>query len=214
MRDGRELAVALSNARKIPEPQRAAALREVIDPYLCFVSEDARCEFTGLRLQDIWRYFRHTWSNQYTSTPGRTMAVIVRDRAAPMHPVIGIAALGSPVVQIKERDAWIGWHPASFFENAVEAPSRRLADWLRRVVTTAISEIYTDDLIAEEVVQVPELRSPTPSTLARLHEYASQQRKLHHRYVRAQEHKRNGCTASRARQRRALDRQGPHAPIP
>ena len=192
MRDGRELAAALGKARELSEPRRGEALREAIDPYLSFVREDVRCEFTGLRLQDIWRYFRHTWSNQYRSTPGRTMAVLVRDRAAPMHPVIGIAALGSPVIQIKERDTWIGWHPTAFFENAIEAPSPRLGEWLRRIVTTAISEIYTDDLIAEDVVQLAELRNPSPSTLAHLHEYASEQRKLHHRYVRAQEHKGNG----------------------
>jgi hypothetical protein len=192
MRDGRELAAALSKAHELCGPRRREALREVIDPYLSFVTEDARCEFTGLGLQDIWRYFRHTWSNQYTSTPGRTMSVLVRDRAAPMHPVIGIAALGSPVVQIKERDAWIGWHPTAFFENARKVPDPRLGEWLRRVLTTAIGEIHIDDLIAEEVVQLAELRNPSPSTLARLREYASEQRKLHHRYVRAQEHKGNG----------------------
>ena len=192
MRDGRELAAALRKARELCAPRRGEALREVIDPYLSFVTEDGRCELTGLRLQDIWRYFRHTWSNQYTNTPGRTMAVLVRDRAAPMHPVIGIAALGSTVVQIKERDTWIGWHPTAFLENAIEAPSPRLGEWLRRVVTTAINEIYTDDLIADEVVHLAELRNPSPSTLTRLHEYAGEQRKLHHRYGRAQEHKGNG----------------------
>ena len=200
MRDGRELAAALGKARQLSERRRGEALRKVIDPYLSFVTEDARCEFTGLRLQDIWRYFRHTWSNQYMSTPGRTMAVLVRDRAAPMHPVIGIAALGSPVVQIKQRDTWIGWHPRAFFEDAIEVPSPRLGEWLRRVVTTAINEIYIDDLIAEDVVQIAELRSPSPGTLAQLHEYAREQRKLHHRFVRAQEHK--GIGASRRRQDR------------
>ena len=73
------------------------------------------------------------------------------------------------MVQIKERDTWIGWHPTTFFENAIEAPSPRLGEWLRRIVrivTTAISEIYTDDLIAEDVVQLAELRNPSPSTRA------------------------------------------------
>ena len=191
MRDGRELAAALGKARKLSGLRRDEALREVIDPYLSFVTEDVRCEFTGLRLQDIWRYFRHTWSNQYTSTPGRTMAVLVRDRAAPMHPVIGIAALGSPVVQINQRDTWIGWHPKAFFENASEAPSPTVGEWLRKVVMTAIGEIYTDDFIAEDVVQLAEMRNPSPSTLTHLHEYANEQRKLHHRYVRAEEHKSN-----------------------
>jgi hypothetical protein len=194
MRDGRELAAALDKTRALSGSRRGDSLQEVVDPYLSFATGEARCEFTGLRLQDIWRYFRHTWSNQYTSTPGRNMAVLVRDRAAPMHPVIGIAALGSPIVQIKERDRWIGWHPATFFENAMEAPIPRLGEWFRRVVTTAIEEIYTDDLIAEEVVHLAELRSPTPSTLARLHKYACKHRKLHHRYVSAREHKGNSAS--------------------
>ena len=196
MRDGRELAAALGNARKLSGLQRHEALREVIDPYLSFVTEDVRCEFTGLRLQDIWRYFRYTWSNQYTSTPGRTMAVLVRDRAAPMHPVMGIAALGSPIVQINQRDTWIGWHPGAFFGNASEAPSPTVGEWLRKVVTTAIGEIYTDDFLAEDIVQLAELRNPSPSTLTHLREYANEQRKLHHRYVRAQEHKSN-CSPRR-----------------
>ena len=193
MRDGRELAASLGKARQLSGRRRGEALRKVVDPYLSFVTEDAHCPFTGLRLQDIWRYFRHTWSNQYMSTPGRTMTVLVRDRAAPMHPVIGIAALGSPVVQIKERDTWIGWHPRTFFKEAIEVPSPRLGEWLRRVVTTAINEIYIDDLIAEDVVQLAELRRPSSSTLAQLHDYAREQRKLHHRYVRAREHKGNGA---------------------
>lgn len=193
MRDGRDLAVALGKVRELSGQPRRDALRDVIDPYLSFVAEDVRCEFTGIRLQDIWRYFRHTWSNQYTSTPGRTVTVLVRDRAAPMHPVIGIAAIGSPVVQIKQRDIWIGWHPDAFFENATDSPSPKLGQWLRRVVTTAIGEIFTDDLIAEDIVQLAELRNPSPRTLARLHEYASQQRKFHHRFVRAQEHKGNSA---------------------
>lgn len=200
MRDGRELAAALEKVRALSGPRRGEALEKVISPYLSFVTEDTRCEFTGLRLQDIWRYFRHTWSNQYTSTPGRTMAVLVRDRAAPMHPVIGIAALGSPVVQIKHRDTWIGWHPRAFLENATEAPNSGLGEWLRRVVTTAIGEIYIDDLITEGIVQVAELHDPRPSTLAHLREYAREQRKLHHRYVHAREH-RGHVTALRGQHR-------------
>ena len=194
MRDGRELADALRTVRELSGSRRREALRKVVDPYLSIATEDVRCELTGLRLQDVWRYFRYTWTNQYTSTPGRMMAVLIRDRAAPMHPVIGIAAIGSPVVQIKQRDTWIGWHPSTFFENAADAPNPKLGEWLRRVVTTAIGEIYTDDLITDDVVQVNELRNPTPNTLVCLQEYASQQRKLHHRFVRAREHKDNSTS--------------------
>lgn len=189
MRDGRELAAALRGLRRLAGPQRASALRGITEPYLQFVTEDARCKFTGLRLQDIWRYFRHTWVNQYSSTPGRTMAFLVRDRAAPFHPVVGIAAIASPVVQIRHRDAWIGWHPTVFFEREFRNPSPRLGEWLRDVVTNAIAEIFTGDLLAEDLILITELRAPTPETLARLHAYGAEQRRLHHRYVRAQEHK-------------------------
>src|SRR5205814_802907 len=114
MRDGRELAGALRQTRTHLNNGWADALSRVIDPYLQFISEDTCCTLTGLRLMDIWRYFLHTWTNQYTSVPGRTMMFIVRDRAALYHPVIGIGALSSPIMQIRERDTWIGWHPATF----------------------------------------------------------------------------------------------------
>ena len=84
MRDGRELADALRNAH---EQASIEALATVVDPYLQFVSSDeSTCPLTGLRLMDIWRYFRHTWTNQYTSVPGRSMVFLVRDRAAPTAP--------------------------------------------------------------------------------------------------------------------------------
>ena len=96
MRDGEELAGALEQHLAHPEE---VPLSAIVDPYLQTVDPSGRCEFTGLRLLDIWRYFRHTWSNQYTSTPGRSLPILVRDRAAPNHPVIGIASIGSAVVQ-------------------------------------------------------------------------------------------------------------------
>ena len=85
------------------------ALREVINPYLQFVDEAEYCEHTGLRLQDIWRYFRHTWTNQYTATPGRSMAFIIRDCAREYHPVIGIGSLGSPSHRANPRAGRLDW---------------------------------------------------------------------------------------------------------
>jgi hypothetical protein len=97
MRDGGELATRLREvqARALDDPR---LLRSVIDPYVEIVAPGLQCAQTGLQLSDIWRYFRHTWSNQYTTTPGRTMALLVRDRAAPYHPIIGIGALASSIV--------------------------------------------------------------------------------------------------------------------
>ena len=128
LRDGREFAASLRKARELPSEERPAALRTIVDPYLQFVEGDQWCEHTCLRLQDIWRYFRHTWTNQYVSTPGRTMAFLVRDKSQVNHPVIGIGALGSPIVQIRERDAWLGWHPEAFMEFVIDFAFHRIGD--------------------------------------------------------------------------------------
>lgn len=199
IREGRELAESLRAARSLQGDERIRALRGAIDPYLQFVDEAEHCEQTGLRLQDIWRYFRHTWTNQYTATPGRSMAFIVRDRAREHHPVIGIGSLGSPIVQIRERDSWIGWQPEAFIEFARESPSAELGGWLQKIVETAIGEIYLDDFFEEELLSPIELRAPTSDVLQRLIAHGERQRVLHHRLASSSDLKRSlrsGDTAS------------------
>lgn len=191
IRDGRELADSLRAQRKLPRAERACALRAVIDPYLQFVDDADRCTHTGLRLQDVWRYFRHTWTNQYTSTPGRSMAFLVRDRSQRCHPVIGIGALGSPIVQIKQRDAWIGWHPDAFLEFVSEAPSAELGVWLNKTVESAVADLYVADLFGEEIITPADIRSPSVGALDRLTAYGEIQRELHHRLASSQEFKRS-----------------------
>lgn len=181
IRDGRELAASLRELRTIQRAERADALREVIDPYLQFVDDAERCELTGLRLQEIWRYFRHTWTNQYTSTPGRSMAFLVRDRAREFHPVMGIGAIASPIVQLKERDTWIGWHPDSFLEYVDESPSADLGKWILKTIEVALSELHLDDFFEERLLAPADLRNPTQDVISRLAEHGDKQRELHHR---------------------------------
>jgi hypothetical protein len=191
MRDGRDLAEKLNKARAHLTNGWIQCLAEAIDPYLQFVdTREATCSFTGLRLMDIWRYFRHTWTNQYTNVPGRTMLFLVRDRAAMNHPIIGIGALNSPVMQIRERDAWIGWHPDVFLERVRTAPTLEIARWLIDVIDDAINEIYIADLLEDCTISARNLRNPTDEVLARLIEEASTQRRRHHRYARARDYKR------------------------
>lgn len=190
MRDGRELASALQRARAVQGAQRNVELSRVVDPYLQFVSSNAEaCEFTGLRLRDVWRYFRHTWSNQYMSVPGRSMQFLVRDRAAPNHPVLGICALSSPIMQIRERDNWIGWSPEIFLERVRCDPSAKLAKWLLSTLNEAVNQIYVDDLIEDAIVSLREIASPTPALVERLLAESLRRRKLHHRFVQRSEHK-------------------------
>src|SRR5439155_8517745 len=105
MRDGRELALKLNAAtREESESEKLRKLRACVSPYVQFVEPGVACEFTGLKLTDIWRYFRHTWVSTYKSLPGRSMLLLIRDGAAPNHPVMGIAALGSSMAQQTQRD--------------------------------------------------------------------------------------------------------------
>lgn len=189
MRDGRELADGLRKARKHLNNGWADALSKLVDPYLQFVtSENAKCEFTGLRLMDVWRYFRHTWTNQYASVPGRTMVFLVRDRAAANHPVMGISALSSPIIQIRERDAWIGWNPETFLERVRANPTRKLATWLIDTLDTAINELYVADLIEDGILSTRDLRTPSVAVIERLQKESVEARKKHHRYVRSRDH--------------------------
>ena len=124
MRDGRELAEKLATVCQEPsQAKQSELLRTVISPYIQAVEPDAVCPVTGLKLMDIWRYFRHTWVSTYKSLPGRSMMILVRDAASPCHPVIGIAALGSSMAQQTLRDEWIGWDSDAFLKSLTEKPT-------------------------------------------------------------------------------------------
>lgn len=57
----------------------------------------------------LFRILRYYWSSPYSEYVGRRIKLIIRDKSLPNQPVIGIAALGSPIIHIPERDEWIGW---------------------------------------------------------------------------------------------------------
>ncbi|MGW5364458.1 Druantia anti-phage system protein DruA [Actinopolymorpha pittospori] len=169
MRDGRDLADALRSGQN-----------GVIAPYVQIV-DDSTCELTGFRLHDIWRYFRHTWSNAYASVPGRSMPILVRDAATEFHAIIGLAAVSSPVVQIDERDSWMGWKTDQFIEAVRSAPTRKVARWVARRIRTQLNEIYVDDLLLDGVLQPTDLTDPSAEVIARLRADAERHRQRHHR---------------------------------
>ena len=188
-RDGKDLADSLRTARKSNPSEMAENVRKALDPYLQFVDESTVCEHTGLRLQDVWRYFRHTWSNQYTSTPGRWIAFLVRDRARTFHPIIGIGAIGSPIIQIRERDAWIGWESQSFLRSVAQEPRAQFGAWLFKIVDSAIDEIFIDDFLDDLLLNRKDLSEPTPEVIECLKKHGETQRTLHHQFVQQKEHK-------------------------
>ncbi|MGI0134746.1 MAG: Druantia anti-phage system protein DruA, partial [Candidatus Micrarchaeaceae archaeon] len=167
MRGGESLAEQLEAGSR-PGSESAISLHECIQPYLQFVTPDGICEHTGLRTNDIWRYFRHTWVNSYRSVPGRSMMILVRDAAAENHPVIGIAALGSSVVQQSVRDKWIGWDGETTLRRLENMTPSAAVDWLLGKTDGLIKDVYLDDLLRDGTIARPELRCPSAEVIDRL----------------------------------------------
>ena len=136
IRNGEKLLEALSKDRY-----------KAIKPYLQFAKKNERCSYTGLRLMDIWRYFRYTWVNAYRSAPGRSVRILVRDAAAPNHAIIGIASLGNTVIQQTVRDDWIGWNVGALVGN-FDHPSD-LISWCSNTIDNRINDIYLHDLLEQ-----------------------------------------------------------------
>jgi hypothetical protein len=118
-------------------------------PVLELVEPNAKDPYTGLRLQDVWRYARLQWSIPYQQTPGRNLHYLVRDAAVPSRPIIGIAALGNAILGLSQRDDALGWSIASLarrLEGARTSERRRLARHLVAVLRVEVDRIYADDL--------------------------------------------------------------------
>jgi hypothetical protein len=69
----------------------------------------------------LFRILRYYWSSPYSEYVGRRIKLIIRDNALPNRPVIGIAALGSPIIHIPERDNFIGWDKDTRTKNLIYA---------------------------------------------------------------------------------------------
>ena len=165
-------------------------MRHVIDPYTQVVESGVACEHTGLDLQDIWRYFRHTWVTPYRSVPGRQISFLIRDRAGDNHPVIGIGSLASSVVQQKERDRWIGWHSSVFLESLEIDQFKGWSRWLRDRLEELLSEIYVRDFFDEGIIAEADMTHPSAEVIGRLARVAQEARETHRLYRQEDRHKR------------------------
>ena len=65
--DGRRLSEQIEAIKALPTDQHPEALKRVCQPYLQLVTEE-RDQHTNIRLIDIWRYFRHSWTTRYRSS--------------------------------------------------------------------------------------------------------------------------------------------------
>jgi hypothetical protein len=68
---------------------------------------------------DLFRLFRYYWSSPSSDYVGRRMRLIIRDDGVKGSPVMGIAAIGSSIIHIPDRDEWIGWDTKTRSENLI-----------------------------------------------------------------------------------------------
>lgn len=161
-------------------PDRLVA---VVHPYLQYADSSAICPHTGLRLGDVWRYFRHTWSLEFRPTPGRAINFLIRNRARPFHPVIGIVGLANAVFQVRSRDSWIGWTMPVLVSRLLRTPNF----WqpFRKAALTCLREareaIRHDDLLREAGRHGDQL-----GLAVRLRRIAEEQSHLRKRHLRAE----------------------------
>lgn len=178
--DGAELAARLRPALEASSGDRVVKLAEAIKPYLQLLPGEGDAsiqdEFTGISLNDIYRYFRFTWSIPQTPIPGRQMFYLIRDAAHPCHAVIGIAALGNSPLVSPLRDNAVGWTPEKFalrFTDAANSNNRkeliRLADYLDSLIAGALSEVDASSLVTKA-----EIENPTDDIIARLQRRADE----------------------------------------
>lgn len=175
--DGEELARSLEAISSLDSKEdQEKLIHNVVQPYLQLVTPNSRCKYTGLRLNDIWRYMRLTWSIPYNSTPGRNMFYLVRDAARPFHPIIGISALGNSMMQITVRDDIIGWTPKALVQRIssdkfTQSEAETIMRMLRETLDAALDDLATDDLVTPN-----ELDHPTEATLSHLEDIADHAR--------------------------------------
>ncbi len=178
--DGAELATRLRPALLASGEDRVTLLAQTVQPYLQLLpgEGDASIQdsFTGISLNDIWRYFRFTWSIPQTPIPGRQMFYLIRDAAHPCHAVIGIAALGNSPLVSPLRDNAVGWTPEKFALRFVNAANKadqrelnRLADHLDTLIAGALKEVSASGLVNES-----EMANPTEDVIARLQRRADE----------------------------------------
>lgn len=144
--DGPDLATRLEDAVNTGD------IKDVIQPVIELVTPDSKDAMTGIRLQDIWRYARLQWSIPYQQTPGRNIHYLVRDAGLPNRPIIGIAALGNPILGLAQRDDVLGWSVASLSKRLRVASPTEKKKIVRHLVDFLHEEadgIFADDFDLE-----------------------------------------------------------------
>jgi Domain of unknown function (DUF4338) len=149
--DGHSLANDLADHARLPPSERPRALAKVVRPQLVVIQSGATCPFTGLSLMHVWRYFRHTWSLEYRSTPGRSLFFLIRNAARENAPIMAIGALANATLQLRLRDDEIGWSSRARLQRIQSEPAfwPRLRASMLRTLEEGIDIIRSDDILRD-----------------------------------------------------------------
>lgn len=138
-------------------------IHKYINPYLQLINENDTDKFTGLKLSEIWRYFRLTWATPSENTPGRTLQYLIRDAAHPNHAIMGIASLENCAVQITPRDNFLGWDYRIFIAKLSKESDphviKKAIDNLNKYLDEGISGIYYADMISKDEMSLDKIKA-------------------------------------------------------
>ena len=154
--NGKELAEIFKDISQLDEGKKISLLKKIINPeiVICypedplFREEQNNCPYTGLRLGDIWKYFRLTWSNEYKSVPGKSFPILIRNAARPNKPIMGIAMLRSAALADEAREDAIGWTDEATIRKKIYSKEIEI-DFLVKAMVDCLNEqidnIRSDD---------------------------------------------------------------------
>ena len=135
-------------------------LKTIIKPEIEYCEGERICSETNLRLMDVWRYFRLTWSMPYQTSNARTMPFLIRNGARPYKPVIGIFQLVQPFFNNTGRNLFLKWNDyfstMGLIKDKIITPSEIGKTFLERI-KQALNETRYDDFN----IKSADLKKPT-----------------------------------------------------
>ncbi len=177
--DGRELRSRLLAASETNGSERTALCTGAVSPYLQLVEQDAKDEFTGHPLSDIWRYFRYTWSIPATNVPGRNLFYLIRDAAHPSHAVMGITGLSNAPLALGARDRALGWTATATQERARELATLPPPEAIIGLVALLDAletnlQLGLDSISHDQLLKPGEAENPNEAVIERLKRRAAE----------------------------------------
>ena len=174
--NGNELSEIFDDISPLPEDKRISLLQKIIQPEIVvcypelplFQEEQRFCPYTDLKLSDIWRYFRLTWSSEYKTVPGKSFPMLIRNAARPNKPIIGIAMLRSAALGDDARDTMIGWKDEKTLREEIYAKKidiNFVVDSMLKCLDDQIKSVRTSDI---KFLNSHLLKYPDQNTIDRL----------------------------------------------